>query len=279
MHQLDANLINTAIESTLLRPDLQDITQDRMDTITKRTVAYDRHIKSLVTTSSPVAFNTLNTTAPRSPTRAFNYLDELAQLNDDMLQEDQLLNEVARFFNGAIDPSSKYSLFNIIPQPDVDAAAAFSLVSSYNLNCLMDAFGGESLLVEQQVVRTVGKWVGWQDAMGIACNGGKLTILYAIRAALSRLAPGSLRDGLPSNIVILCSEGGHYCVEHIASQLGLGSKNCWRVASSSTGKMCPESFSALLNSAHNQGNEWRQSSAVAELRSTSTAKTQLPSAK
>ena len=193
------------------------------------------------------------TPGPKFPAIPFNYLEALSDISDEPLTDDDVLKETARFFRGAIRPESDHSLFNMVPKPTPQATAAACLVNHYNVNSLMDAFGGESLLVEQQVVRTIGSWAGWHEAMGIACNGGKLTLFYGIKSAISRVAPEAIRSGVPDDLVILCSEGAHYCVEHAASLAGLGSANCWRVASDHTGQMQPEVLKQQLAKAHNNG--------------------------
>ncbi|AKG70903.1 L-2,4-diaminobutyrate decarboxylase [Serratia fonticola] len=221
------------------------------------TQVLDHHVQQRARTCQSMlpalafAPDALTDTGPKYPIRAFSYLDELERDNDETpADENQLLDEVARYFRGAIRPQSRHSLFNMVPEPSVAATAAAWLATAYNTNSLMDAFGGEALLIEQQVARRIGRWAGWTHAMGIACNGGKLTLMYAIKSALSRVAPDSLRTGLPPDIVILCSEGAHYCVEHAASLLGLGSDNCLRVPANSEGRMCTEALRRTLNEQH-----------------------------
>lgn len=197
----------------------------------------------------------LTTLGPKYPVQAFSYLDELECDDKDEApaSDDELLNEVARYFRGAIRPQSPHSLFNMVPEPGVAATAAAWLATAYNTNSLMDAFGGKALLIEQQVARRIGRWAGWAHAMGIACNGGKLTIMYAIKSALSRIAPDSQRNGLPNDIVILCSEGAHYCVEHATSLLGLGASNCLRVPANREGRMCADALRRMLSEQHASG--------------------------
>lgn len=191
---------------------------------------------------------------PKYPASAFAYLEELDRPEtEDVVTEVALLDEVARYFSGAIRPQSAHFLFNMVPEPSVEATAAAWLATAYNANSLMDAFGGEALLAEQRVARRIGRWAGWSQAMGVACNGGKLTIMYAIRSALSRIAPTSLRKGLPDDLVILCSEGSHYCVEHAASLLGLGADNCLRVAANNEGRMCANALQNTLDEQHARG--------------------------
>ncbi|MCB5309672.1 pyridoxal phosphate-dependent decarboxylase family protein [Yersinia massiliensis] len=191
---------------------------------------------------------------PKYPSRAFSYFDELERDQSNAPVDDlELFDDVAAYFQGAIRPQSRYSLFNMVPKPSMEATAAAWLATAYNTNSLMDTFGGEALLIEQKVARRIGGWAGWPQAMGIACSGGKSTIMYALKSALSRIAPGSLRTGLPRDLVVLCSEGSHYCVEHAASLLGLGSDNCLRVPSNSDGRMQADTLRDILNEQHALG--------------------------
>ncbi|MCT2386582.1 pyridoxal phosphate-dependent decarboxylase family protein [Erwinia pyrifoliae] len=220
----------------------------------------DRHVQDRARASqiglpelafAPAALGSLG---PKYPARTFCWRDELDGDQQDAPAGDaELLDEVARFFKGAIRPQSGHALFNMVPAPSVESTAAAWLTTAYNANSLMDFFGGESLLIEQKVARCIGRWAGWPQAMGISSSGGKLTIMYAIKSALSRIAPESLCSGLPGDLVILCSEGAHYCVEHAASLLGLGSDNCLRVPGDGDGRMCRHALLRILYQQHARG--------------------------
>lgn len=191
---------------------------------------------------------------PCFPATVFDYHAELAATRIDApAQGEALDSEVARFFRGAVRPHASNMLFNMQPQPDPDVAAAAALALMHNSNCLMDAFGGEALLVEQKVARALGRWIGWDDALGISCSGGKLTLFYALSNAIGRLWPQMRVHGVGADVQVLCSEGAHYCMEHVASLVGIGSGNCVRVRAGATGGMCPEALAAALRSAHAAG--------------------------
>lgn len=233
---------------------------DRLQALIERTLELDRHVQRRARADLaalpelPLAPAARAQLGPKYPARAFDYLRELERDEGDApAGEAALLDEVARYFRGAIRPQSRHSLFNMVPEPSVESTAAAWLATAYNANSLMDAFGGEALLIEQQVARRIGRWAGWPEAMGISCNGGKFTIMYAIKSALSRIAPESPREGLPRDLVILCSEGAHYCVEHAATLLGLGSGNCLRVPSGSDGRMRPQALKRMLDEQHARG--------------------------
>lgn len=188
------------------------------------------------------------------PARDFDYLEELDQLGPDRpASREELLEEVAGFFRGAQRPDSPYCLFNMNVLPSVDATAAASLALIRNVNGLMDMFSGETLLVEQKVARTIGRWAGWPQAMGIACNGGKFTMQYALRAAISRAQPDSTRLGIQGRLVVLCSAGAHYSVEHVAASVGIGAENCIRVPLDAGGSMDQGALLEAMERVHAEG--------------------------
>lgn len=188
------------------------------------------------------------------PARDFNYLCELDGLNvEEPADEADLLGEIAGFFRGAQRPESPYCLFNLNVLPTVDATAAACLSVMHNVNALMDMFAGESLLVEQKVARTIGRWAGWPESMGIFCNGGKLTMSYALRCAIARVQPSAAKDGLSGRLVVLCSAGAHYSVEHVAASVGIGASNCIRIPLDASGGMSTDALWAAMESLHADG--------------------------
>lgn len=188
------------------------------------------------------------------PGRDFDYLSELAALEE--LTEPQpgrVLEEVAAFFRAAQRSESPLCLFNLNVLPTVDATAAACLSVAANVNGLMDAFAGESLLVEQKVARTIGRWAGWPQAMGISCGGGKATMIYALRCAVARVRPQAARQGVRGGLVVLCSSGAHYSVEHVATIIGLGADQVVRVPLDRRGAMGADALMAALERVHAEG--------------------------
>ena len=188
------------------------------------------------------------------PGREFDYLHELEELDEiTEPQPGRVLDEVAAFFRGAQRPESPLCLFNLNVLPTVDATAAACLSVTANVNGLMDEFAGESLLVEQKVARTIGRWAGWPQAMGISCGGGKATMIYALRCAVARVQPQATRQGVRGRLVVLCSSGAHYSVEHVAAIIGLGADYVVRVQLDRRGAMAPDALAVALERAHAEG--------------------------
>ena len=94
--------------------------------IAQKMVEFDSFVDRLVL-SGTSTYNTHSpslTPSPRFAQRPFNFLEELKAVQSEPLSETELMTEISSFFNGSIRPQSKYSLFNIIPEPDTDTAVS-----------------------------------------------------------------------------------------------------------------------------------------------------------
>ncbi len=192
---------------------------------------------------------------PKFKVNAFSYneiLDEVA-IPEKGSSSEEVFENLSELFEGSIRTQSPYSLFNMVPSPLIDTVAASTITQLYNTNSLMDSFGGKVLLFEQKIARMLGKLAGWNDAHGVACNGGKLTLLYAVKSAISKIDPDSRNKGIDKNLVVLTNESSHYCVEHVCSILGLGSDNCIRIKSEDGWKMNIKNLLETIEEQHKNG--------------------------
>ncbi|CEQ10848.1 L-2 [[Clostridium] sordellii] len=192
---------------------------------------------------------------PKFKVNTFSYneiLDEVA-IPEKGASSEEVFENLAELFEGSIRTQSPYSLFNMVPSPLIDTVAASTITQLYNTNSLMDSFGGKVLLFEQKIARMLGKLAGWNDAHGVACNGGKLTLLYAVKSAISKIDPDSRNKGIDKNLVVLTNESSHYCVEHVCSILGLGSDNCIRIKSEDGWKMNIKNLLETIEEQHKNG--------------------------
>lgn len=198
--------------------------------------------------------NSLN---PKFKTNKFSYIKELENvcIPETGKETEEVFREASEFFDGSMRTQSPYAVFNMVPSPLMDTVAGSTITQLYNTNSLMDSFGGKTILFEQKVARSIGKMVGWDNSHGISCNGGKLTLLYAVKSAISKLEPNSRRDGISNNLVVLTNESSHYCVEHVCSILGIGSSNCIRIKSEDGWKMDTNDLIDIIKIEHEKGNK------------------------
>ncbi|WP_340066157.1 pyridoxal-dependent decarboxylase [Ascidiimonas aurantiaca] len=193
-------------------------------------------------------FNKKHKNTSKIPITPFNYKKELKgeKIPENGKCANQVYEALSEIIEGSFKPESENALFNMIPTPITETTTASLLMQIHNNNAIMDSYGGKSILFEQKVARSIGSLIGWKKAYGISCNGGKITMFYAIKFAIQQLVQDSYENGIPNDIVILVSGGAHYSIEHTCSLVGLGSKNCIRVPIGSSNGMSAKSLEAVF---------------------------------
>jgi L-2,4-diaminobutyrate decarboxylase len=103
--------------------------------------------------------------------------------------------------------------------------------------------GPAGTAIERGLMRWMLRKVGWdREGDGVLTHGGSLGTLSALLACRERVAPGSFRAGVPSNLVVLASEVAHYSVVRAAAVMGLGSDAVVKVAVDGALRMDPRAL-------------------------------------
>jgi aromatic-L-amino-acid decarboxylase len=98
---------------------------------------------------------------------------------------------------------------------------ADALMSCHDVNVAVTAGGAD--LVERQVLRWVGEFVGFGTGGGVTTSGGTIANLTALTAAREHAAPGVRKTGMAGQrLALYCSAEAHYSVVRAAEVLGLG---------------------------------------------------------
>jgi aromatic-L-amino-acid/L-tryptophan decarboxylase len=102
---------------------------------------------------------------------------------------------------------------------------ADALMASHDVNVANSA--GAADLLEDQTIRWVGQFVGYDDnAGGLLAAGGTIANLTALTAARERAVPGVRHEGAVNRrMALYCSAEAHYSVRRAAEILGIGSRN------------------------------------------------------
>jgi len=102
---------------------------------------------------------------------------------------------------------------------------ADALMASHDVNVANSA--GAADLLEEQTIRWVGQFVGFDDnARGLVAAGGTIANLTALTAARERALPGVRHEGAGNRkMALYCSAEAHYSVRRAAEVLGIGGRN------------------------------------------------------
>jgi sulfinoalanine decarboxylase len=106
-------------------------------------------------------------------------------------------------------------------------------------------------LLEEELVRKMGKMAGWEDCEGIFNPGGSISNLMAVLAARNAAFPHAKQRGLlaEDRPVLFCSEEAHYSVPRAASVAGIGIDAARKVPVDSIGRMRPDALASMIQKA------------------------------
>ena len=137
-------------------------------------------------------------------------------------------------------------MHNINPAPILDTVAASAVVNTYNPNMLWDFVSAGGQATERQVLRQMGRMIGWEEAQpeGAFTFGGKGCLINAIRTGLNRCVKNAASEGLPAGPkpVVISSVANHDCIATVCSLLGFGKKSWLKVPTLSDGSISLEHF-------------------------------------
>jgi L-2,4-diaminobutyrate decarboxylase len=121
----------------------------------------------------------------------------------------------------------------VIVQPSIAGIIGTLLAATYNPNLCSDESGLGVSAAEVRAMAMTSELVGYdpQVAGGLFTFGGTGAMLYGLKVGLEKAAPGTLRQGLSQDVVLLASEQSHYCVSSVAGWLGIGQERVIKIRS------------------------------------------------
>lgn len=159
------------------------------------------------------------------------------RLTEEGCSLEDVSTELVGYLNGLNIWGHPKTQINICPPPTVASLVAQVVAGLASPNLVWDEVSQRFSLAEVEVASIVGAMVGYStgqsavssgdtpQSAGFFTFGGTGCTLYACRIGLEKALPGSMRDGVRQDAVILASTSGHYCKLSVAGWLGLGSKN------------------------------------------------------
>jgi glutamate/tyrosine decarboxylase-like PLP-dependent enzyme len=144
---------------------------------------------------------------------------------------------------------------NVIAQPSIPALIGVLLASLYNPNLTGDEYSRLVAQAEVEVSAMTAALLGYDPrrAGGVFTFGGTGATLYGARIGLEKACPGSLREGLREDAVILASDAAHYCRYGVAGWLGLGARRLLTAPTNDHNEVDLRALAELARGALKQG--------------------------
>ncbi len=126
---------------------------------------------------------------------------------------------------------TKYFFTNILPMASTPGILGMLTAMLVNGNNLWDVYGPAGAEAEVRVVSMMSKLIGYDPTVsgGYTTWGGQGAIFSGLRLAIAKVAPESLRKGVPQNLYAFCSDAAHYSLFKSMEATGLGTDNLIRI--------------------------------------------------
>ncbi len=127
--------------------------------------------------------------------------------------------------SGAVNWRCPELQYNLGAPVNVVAAALYALALEVNVYLINDGLAGSAVAAESSVAQILAALTGLPTgrAHGAFVFGGTGTMAYAIKTGLRKVAPDSVRTGLPPDVKLLVTEDAHFSHATAADWLGMGS--------------------------------------------------------
>ncbi|WP_226569377.1 pyridoxal phosphate-dependent decarboxylase family protein [Bacillus stratosphericus] len=126
---------------------------------------------------------------------------------------------------------TKYFFTNILPMASTPGILGMLTAMLVNGNNLWDVYGPAGAEAEVRVVSMMSKLIGYDPNVsgGNTTWGGQGAIFSGLRLAISKVAPESLRKGVPQHLYAFCSDAAHYSLYKSMEATGIGTDNLIRI--------------------------------------------------
>ncbi len=158
---------------------------------------------------------------------------------------DEALADAARVLDASVSPCRPLYLAYIGSSGLEVGVLASVLAATYDANIAASAGGAD--LVDEQALRWVAQFVGFELAEGAFTSGGMTSNLTALLAARERAVPGTRVNGLDDRrVAVYCSEEAHYSVVRAVETCGIGSRWIRRIGVDGNRRLDPRLLDAAL---------------------------------
>lgn len=171
-------------------------------------------------------------------------------LNFEPLNSSKVFDYIAPYFKNIPNWNNPGTMINVIPPVNLVSLAASNVANMYNPNFAQDTYAGMLITSELEVVKYLSDLVGWnfEKSYGTFTFGGKGTNLYATKVAINKADKNASKVGCERNkYFMLTSKNGHPCHYEVCNWLGIGSDNCYEIASNELGQMDLEQAKKVIS--------------------------------
>lgn len=146
------------------------------------------------------------------------------RLAEDPSTLEKVTEELVDHLSGMFIWGHPRAQINVVPPPSIPSIIGGLIPSIYNPNLVSEESSRHVAVTEVEASSIAAALVGYDPghSAGIFTFGGTATTMYGVRIGLEKALPGTMRHGLQSLAVVICSERAHYAARTVCGWLGLG---------------------------------------------------------
>ena len=113
---------------------------------------------------------------------------------------------------------------------------------------------GPHVLIEEQLISHMGRYMGFDNAGGIFAPGGSLSNLTAMVVARNERIEGGRETGFAGHrLAVYTSAVSHYSITKAAGMVGIGRQNVRKIPVDSNARMIPEALAKAIEADLKEG--------------------------
>ncbi|MDP6378988.1 MAG: aminotransferase class V-fold PLP-dependent enzyme [Candidatus Thalassarchaeaceae archaeon] len=154
---------------------------------------------------------------------------------------EEMLSDIDTYLAESVNTSHPHFMNPLWGGTNIASFAGEIITALTNTSMYTYEIAPMATLIENEMIATMGKLVGYEAGEGIFTTGGSNANLIGMLCARDRKLPDAPTDGIQGKeLVAFISEDAHYSTIVAANILGIGKNNLIPISCDDEGKMIPE---------------------------------------
>jgi len=186
--------------------------------------------------------------------------DELSQIFHFPIDQEGLTSEsfvalMEQYLAYSVNTANKQFMNQLFSGFNLPAFAGDVLCSLNNTSMYTYEVAPVATMIEQEMIRLMNSYVGYEDGDGTFLTGGSNANLIAMFSARNHKLPASRFQGLTmqGRLKAFVSDQAHYSYDNAANVLGIGAHNLVKIESDINGRMLPDKLDLAIQAAILEG--------------------------
>jgi glutamate/tyrosine decarboxylase-like PLP-dependent enzyme len=168
---------------------------------------------------------------------------------------EMILNDIDTYLSESVNTSHPHFMNPLWGGTNIPAFAGEILAALTNTSMYTFEIAPIATIIENEMITTMSKLVGFDAGEGIFTTGGSNGNLMGLLCARDRKFPAAQQEGLQGKqLIAFVSEDAHYSMAMAANVIGIGMNNLISIQTDEHGRMIPELLEESIAAEKRAGN-------------------------